>query len=82
MGWGERFRGYVERLGGVPGHADRRRPLRAYGTGLLLPGARKGVEPMAARRPGSNRSGSGRRTGPRTTSWPKRLGTMRPCRRP
>ena len=49
MGWEERFRGYVERLGGVLGHADRRRPLRAYCTGLLLPGERKSVEPMAAR---------------------------------
>jgi SRSO17 transposase len=49
MGWEERFRGYVERLGGVLGHADRCRPLRAYCTGLLLPGERKSVEPMAAR---------------------------------
>ena len=29
MGWEERFRSYVERLGGVLGHADRRAPLRA-----------------------------------------------------
>src|SRR5215207_1214290 len=36
-------------LGGVLGHADRRAPLRAYTTGLLLPGERKSVEPMAAR---------------------------------
>ena len=48
-GWEERFRGYVELLGGVLGHADRRAPLRAYATGLLLPGERKSVEPMAAR---------------------------------
>lgn len=47
--WEERFRGYVELLGGVLGHADRREPLRAYATGLLLPGERKSVEPMAAR---------------------------------
>jgi SRSO17 transposase len=47
--WEERFRAYVERLGGVLGHADRREPLRAYATGLLLPGERKSVEPMAAR---------------------------------
>jgi SRSO17 transposase len=48
-GWEERFGDYVERLGGVLGHADRRAPLRAYTTGLLLPGERKSVEPMAAR---------------------------------
>jgi SRSO17 transposase len=47
--WEKRFDGYVERLGDVLGHADRRAPLRAYTTGLLLPGERKSVEPMAAR---------------------------------
>src|SRR3954470_21188357 len=47
--WEERFGEYVERLGDVLGHADRRAPLRAYTTGLLLPGERKSVEPMAAR---------------------------------
>jgi SRSO17 transposase len=47
--WEERFDDYVERLGDVLGHADRRGPLRAYCTGLLLPGERKSVEPMAAR---------------------------------
>src|SRR5947209_20133602 len=47
--WEERFGGYVERLGDVLGHADRRAPLRLYTTGLLLPGERKSVEPMAAR---------------------------------
>jgi hypothetical protein len=29
-GWEERFGNYVERLGDVLGHADRRAPLRAY----------------------------------------------------
>src|SRR3954470_13043681 len=29
-GWEERFDDYVERLGDVLGHADRRAPLRAY----------------------------------------------------
>src|SRR4051812_47600445 len=48
-GWEERFDDYVERLGDVLGHADRRAPLRSYTTGLLLPGERKSVEPMAAR---------------------------------
>ena len=47
--WEERFDDYVGRLGGVLGHADRRAPLRAYATGLLLPGERESVEPMAAR---------------------------------
>src|SRR3954468_4876838 len=44
-----RFDGYVERLGEAVGHADRRRPLTAYLTGLLLSGERKSVEPMAAK---------------------------------
>src|SRR4051794_3526700 len=48
-GWEERFGNYVERLGDVRGHAAGRAPLRAYCTGLLLPGERKSVEPMAAR---------------------------------
>src|SRR3982751_4134755 len=48
-GWEERFDDYVELLGDVLGHADRLGPLRAYATGLLLPGERKSVEPMAAR---------------------------------
>ncbi|MEH2571746.1 IS701 family transposase [Bradyrhizobium sp. AZCC 1708] len=44
-----RFRTYVEGLASVVGHADRRGPLQDYCTGLMLPGARKSVEPMAAR---------------------------------
>jgi SRSO17 transposase len=44
-----RFAGYVESLAGALGHADRVAPLRAYCTGLILPGERKSVEPMAAR---------------------------------
>src|SRR3954469_12062732 len=48
-GWEERFDDYVERLGDTLGHAAGRGPLRAYTTGLLLPGERKSVEPMAAR---------------------------------
>jgi len=44
-----RFDEYVGRLAVAVGHADRREPLRAYLTGLLLPGERKSVEPMAAR---------------------------------
>ena len=45
----ERFERFLERLGAAAGHADRRGPLRAYLTGLLLPGERKSVEPMAAK---------------------------------
>lgn len=45
----KRFEAYLERLTRVIGHADRKEPLRAYVTGLLLPGDRKSVEPMAAR---------------------------------
>ena len=44
-----RFAAYVERLSVALGHADRVEPFRSYCTGLLLPGARKSVEPMAAR---------------------------------
>lgn len=44
-----RFATYVEGLGSVIGHADRTGPLRHYCTGLMLPGERKSVEPMAAR---------------------------------
>jgi len=36
-------------LAQAAGHADRAAPLRSYCTGLLLPGERKSVEPMAAR---------------------------------
>ena len=44
-----RFAAYVERLAGVLGHADRAAPLKAYCTGLILPGERKSIEPIAAR---------------------------------
>ncbi len=46
---GARFTTYVEGLASVVGHADRSGPLRDYCTGLMLPGERKSVEPMAAR---------------------------------
>jgi SRSO17 transposase len=39
----------MEGLAQAAGHADRAVPLRSYCTGLLLPGERKSVEPMAAR---------------------------------
>ena len=44
-----RFSAYIEYLSGCLGHADRAAPFRSYCTGLLLPGDRKSVEPMAAR---------------------------------
>ncbi len=44
-----RFVEYLERLDEAVRHADRQEPLRAYLTGLLLPGKRKSVEPMAAK---------------------------------
>ena len=43
-----RFVAYVESLAQVLCHVDRARPLRDYCTGLLMPGDRKSVEPMAA----------------------------------
>jgi SRSO17 transposase len=39
----------MEGLANAAGHADRHTPLKNYCTGLLLPGERKSVEPMAAR---------------------------------
>jgi SRSO17 transposase len=45
----ERFERYLDLLSAAIGHADRAEPLRAYTTGLMLPGERKSVEPMAAR---------------------------------
>jgi len=44
----ERFAAYVDALAEVIGHADWAAPLRDYCRGLLLPGERKSVEPIAA----------------------------------
>ena len=44
----ERFSAYLDGLSSVIGHAARIGPLRDYCSGLLLPGERKSVEPMAA----------------------------------
>ena len=44
-----RFEAYLDGIVTVLGHASRVAPARAYCTGLLLPGERKSVEPMAAR---------------------------------
>src|ERR1700690_3757660 len=45
----KRFAAYMQGLAEAAGHADRNIPLKNYCTGLLLPGERKSVEPMAAR---------------------------------
>jgi SRSO17 transposase len=43
-----RFGCFVERLMEATGHADRAGPLHDYCLGLLMPGERKSVEPLAA----------------------------------
>jgi SRSO17 transposase len=43
-----RFAAYVEGLGAVLGHGDRRQPMHDYCLGRLMPIARESVEPMAA----------------------------------
>lgn len=43
-----KFEAYIDELVSVIGHSDRIVPLHDYCTGLLLPGERKSVEPMAA----------------------------------
>jgi SRSO17 transposase len=45
----KRFAAYREGLAIAAGHADRHTPLNNYCKGLLLPGERKSIEPMAAR---------------------------------
>src|SRR5437016_3729843 len=45
---GSRFAAYVGGLVSVIGHKDRADPLRDYCVGLVMPGERKSVEPMAA----------------------------------
>src|ERR1017187_7759773 len=45
----QRFAAYLDSLVRAAGHADRAVPLQSYCTGLLLPGERKSVEPLAAR---------------------------------
>ena len=44
-----RLKSYLTRLSGCLGHADRDEPLHDYLHGLLMPGERKSIEPMAAR---------------------------------
>jgi len=45
----ERFAAYIESLAEAAGHADRNAPLKNYCKGLMLPGERKSIEPMAVR---------------------------------
>ena len=45
----ERFAAYLDGISAVLGHASRAASAQAYCTGLLLPGERKSVQPMAAR---------------------------------
>jgi SRSO17 transposase len=42
-----RFQRFVDGLASVIGHKDRAGPLRAYSTALMMPCARKSVEPLA-----------------------------------
>lgn len=44
-----RLADYLDSLAQAAGHADRVVPFKSYCTGLLLPGERKSIEPMAAR---------------------------------
>lgn len=48
LGSGGDFEAYIDALIGVIGHADRAAPLRDYCLGLMMPVARKSVEPLAA----------------------------------
>jgi len=45
----KRFAAYIEGLANAAGHEDRHAPLKHYCKGLLLPGERKSIEPIAAR---------------------------------
>jgi SRSO17 transposase len=45
----ERFERYGELIASALSHADRRQPAQWYLKGLILPGGRKSIEPMAAR---------------------------------
>jgi SRSO17 transposase len=45
----QRLAAYLDSLAEAAGHVDRAVPLKSYCTGLLLPGERKSIEPIAAR---------------------------------
>ncbi len=48
-GSASRFAAYVAGITSALGHADRAVPFQSYCAGLLLPGDRKSIEPIAAR---------------------------------
>ncbi|MFN9265955.1 MAG: transposase [Acidobacteriota bacterium] len=69
----QRLAAYLQGLAQAAGHKDRHQPLTSYCLGLLLPGERKSVEPMAARldpNPVSIRTMSGALINPCITSLP------------
>ena len=45
----KRFVAYLDSLASTLAHADRKQPFAAYCRGLILPGQRKSIEPIAAR---------------------------------
>ena len=49
LGLEARFEAYCDTMLAALMHADREQPARWYSKGLLLPGERKSVQPMAAR---------------------------------
>ena len=53
----KRFAAYIEGLATAAGHQDRQTPLKNYCKGLLLPGERKSIEPMAGRLDPENTQG-------------------------
>ena len=74
-----RFERYAEVMVKALGHADRATPAQWYLRGLMLPGQRKSVEPMAA---ACIRRTCARRINRCITWWPTLIGaTLRCCRR-
>ena len=72
-----RFVSYIGDLASVIGHADHVVPLHDYCTGLLLPGDRKSVDPMAALVSGGENPR--RNTSRCCIFWARRRGPIRPC---
>src|ERR1019366_3619091 len=72
----KRFAAYLNRLAQAAEHADRATPLKSYCTGLLLPGERKSVEPMAARYIPTRCANP---INPCTTLWPMLPGVTKTC---
>ena len=69
-----RFQDYLEDLGAAVGNDARRRGLSDYMTGLLLPGERKSMEPIAWTA-GTSRAGTRRSS----ISSAKPVGRTAPC---